>query len=147
MEKSTLEIATSIDPSEPTLEIRLLGGFSLKIQGEAVSGLSRPAQRLLALLVLRSPTLLAREWLSEALWPESAPKLSAFYLRRSLSELRRPRQRKEASALARSRHASTRPCERLLRREGVRLISEQIGRGFSHCDDRSLQGSFAGGVR
>ena len=88
MEKSTLEIATSIDPSEPTLEIRLLGGFSLKIQGEAVSGLSRPAQWLLALLVLRSPTPLAREWLSEALWPESVPDRSAFYLRRSLSELR-----------------------------------------------------------
>lgn len=73
---------------EAPLRVCLLGAFSLQVQGEETPTLPRPARWLFALLILRRQAALSREWLAETLWPEATQERSAFYLRRSLTELR-----------------------------------------------------------
>lgn len=93
--------------SESSLELRLLGAFSLRIHGQEVSGLFRPTKWLLALLVLHRSAPLAREWLAETLWPETTQERSAFYLRRSLTQMR--------TALGLQRHRLVSPTRATLR--------------------------------
>jgi predicted ATPase/DNA-binding SARP family transcriptional activator len=74
----------------PALSIRLLGGWDFRVGGEPLPGLrSRSEQWLLALLALRHDRETDRQWLAEALWPESEPTRGLFYLRRGLTDLRR----------------------------------------------------------
>src|SRR5690348_4877150 len=53
------------------LELRFLGGFSLRVLGQEVAGLPGAAKWLLALLVLRRRSTVEREWLAGTLWPEA----------------------------------------------------------------------------
>src|SRR5579859_6981314 len=71
------------------LEIELLGDWRVHLAGQPLRTLRSVRERwLLALLVLRHPHPIEREWLTETLWPLSEPERGRFYLRRSLSELR-----------------------------------------------------------
>lgn len=72
-----------------TCEVRLFGGFDVRVDGNPLPSLrSRREQWLLALLVLRQDRDTAREWLATTLWPDSDEKQALFYLRKSLSNLR-----------------------------------------------------------
>lgn len=71
------------------LEVRLFGGFDVRIEGEPLPALrSRREQWLLALLVLRQDRNTARDWLATTLWPDNDEAQALFYLRKSLSNLR-----------------------------------------------------------
>ena len=54
-----------------TLEVRLLGQFGLRRDDAAVLLPSRPAQSLLAYLILSAGTAHRREKLSGLLWPDA----------------------------------------------------------------------------
>lgn len=76
--------------TEPaTLSVRLLGGLSIEIDGQPVTGLpTRKAEALLAYVALQ-PQPVAREFLADFLWDERAPEQAAANLRSILSSLRR----------------------------------------------------------
>jgi non-specific serine/threonine protein kinase len=71
------------------VEFRLLGSFDVRIHNQPLPPLrSRREQWLLALLVLRHPREISRDWLAATLWPENEESQARFYLRKSLSNLR-----------------------------------------------------------
>ena len=74
--------------AEIPLHLGLLGAFTLRVEGQEIEKLSRSVKYLLALFAVNPSRPLRREWLAETLWPEADPERSAFYLRRSLTELR-----------------------------------------------------------
>lgn len=76
------------ESQDTSLLLRLFGACSLCVEGKEVTGLSRPVKWLLALLAVHHNTPLSREWLAATLWPEATHERSAFYLRRSLMQLR-----------------------------------------------------------
>jgi DNA-binding SARP family transcriptional activator len=53
------------------LELRFLGQFDLRLDGQVLDIPSRPAQSLLAFLALNAGILHRRELLSGMLWPDS----------------------------------------------------------------------------
>ncbi|HMC07957.1 MAG TPA: BTAD domain-containing putative transcriptional regulator, partial [Actinomycetota bacterium] len=58
------------------MEIRLLGGFSARRNGEEIAAGAfggRLARRLLRILLTRRGELVSRDFLTEALWPRSPP--------------------------------------------------------------------------
>lgn len=72
------------------LEFRLFGTFEARVGGRPLPPLrSRREQWLLALLVLRHDRELSRDALAALLWPENPESQARFYLRKSLSNLRR----------------------------------------------------------
>jgi predicted ATPase/DNA-binding SARP family transcriptional activator len=72
------------------LAIRLLGPFEVRVGGAPLPPLrSRKGQWLMALLVLRHGREVRRDWLAEALWPDSLGDEALASLRQSLSDLRR----------------------------------------------------------
>lgn len=72
------------------LEIRLFGGFDVRIAGEPMPPLRyRKEQGLLALLVLRHDRDVPRDWLAATFWPDNEESQALFYLRKSLSNLRK----------------------------------------------------------
>jgi DNA-binding SARP family transcriptional activator len=71
------------------LEIRLLGDFDVRIDGEPVDIPSRPAQSLLAYLVLNAEARHRREKLAGMLWPDSAESNARSNLRHALWRLRK----------------------------------------------------------
>lgn len=72
-----------------TFEIRLFGGFEVRLEGKPLPSFrSRRGQWLLTLLVLRQDRDTARDWLATTLWPENDETQALFYLRKSLSSLR-----------------------------------------------------------
>lgn len=76
-------------PGTPPLEVRLFGGFDVRVEGVPLPALrSRREQWLLALLALRHDRDTAREWLAATLWPDNEETQALFYLRKSLSNLR-----------------------------------------------------------
>ena len=54
------------------LQVRLLGQFDLRLRGAAVALPSRPAQSLLAYLLLNAGTPHRREKLAGLLWPDAS---------------------------------------------------------------------------
>jgi DNA-binding SARP family transcriptional activator len=68
----------------PALEVRVLGGFEVKLQGQAVTLTARPRDILL-LLTLR----LSRERIAEALWPDADTDKSRNNLHVNLNALRK----------------------------------------------------------
>jgi predicted ATPase/DNA-binding SARP family transcriptional activator len=71
------------------LEIRLLGPFDARLGSQPLPPLrTRKGQYLLALLALRSPREVQREWLVANLWPDSYQENGYYNLRRELSNLR-----------------------------------------------------------
>jgi non-specific serine/threonine protein kinase len=73
----------------PMLEIRLLGQFNLRQEGLPVEIPSRPAQTLLAYLLLNLGTSHRREKLAGLLWPDASEANSRSYLRKALWTLRK----------------------------------------------------------
>lgn len=71
------------------IEIQLLGPFDVRLGAAALPPLrSRKGQHLLALLALRQPREVQREWLAANLWPESDLENAYYNLRRTLVGLR-----------------------------------------------------------
>ncbi len=71
------------------LEIRLLGQFDLRLDGRPVDIPSRPAQALVAYLLLRPGTAYRREKLAGLLWPDATEPNARGYLRQALWRLRK----------------------------------------------------------
>jgi predicted ATPase/DNA-binding SARP family transcriptional activator/Tfp pilus assembly protein PilF len=71
------------------LEIRLLGRFEIRSEGETVEIPSRPSQSLLAYLVLNTGARLRREKLAGLLWPDSDDTKARRQLRQALWRLRK----------------------------------------------------------
>src|SRR5512134_3414977 len=71
------------------LEIRLLGEFNLRRNGQTVGIPSRPAQSLLAFLILTAGTVHRRERLAGLLWPEISDADARRNLRRALWHIRK----------------------------------------------------------
>ncbi|TET85354.1 MAG: hypothetical protein E3J37_02060 [Anaerolineales bacterium] len=71
------------------LEIRLLGEFDVRLEGQPIEIPSRPAQSLLAYLVLNAETRHRREKLAGLLWPESEESNARSNLRHALWRLRK----------------------------------------------------------
>ena len=72
-----------------TIEIRLLGQFDVRTEGEAVDIRSRPAQSLFAYLALNAGLTQRREKLAGLFWPDSTGKNARTYLRQALWRIRR----------------------------------------------------------
>jgi len=71
------------------LEIRLLGQFDLRLAGAPLDLPSRPAQSLLAYLVLNPGLVHRREKLAGLLWPEATDANARGYLRKALWQIRK----------------------------------------------------------
>ena len=71
------------------LEIRLLGQFDISFDGKPIEVHSRPAQSLLAYLVLNAGVSQRREKLAGMLWPDSTEAKSRSYLRQALWRIRK----------------------------------------------------------
>ncbi len=71
------------------LDIRLLGKFEVKLDRELVEIPSRPAQSLLAYLILNAPKSYRRENLAGLLWPDSDEPNARNNLRQALWRLRK----------------------------------------------------------
>ncbi len=71
------------------LEVRLLGQFDLRLNGQPVDIPSRPAQSLLAYLLLRPGTASRRERLAGMLWPDATEANARAYLRQGLWRIRK----------------------------------------------------------
>ena len=70
------------------LEVWLLGKFEVKLEGKPVEITSRPAQSLLAYLILNAPKSYRREKLAGLLWPNSDDTNARNNLRQALWRLR-----------------------------------------------------------
>lgn len=71
------------------LAIQLFGGFQLTLNGEYISGLTRPrGKSLLAYLILHHETPQERAHLAYTFWPESSDKQARTNLRRELHYVR-----------------------------------------------------------
>ena len=82
------------------LEVRLLGGFEVKQDGESVAITSRPAQSLFAYLILNAGTSHRREKLAGLLWPDSTEENARDYLRHGLWKLRKAIENKSSKDAA-----------------------------------------------
>src|SRR5512138_459584 len=71
------------------LEARFLGQFSLRSDGQPLSLRSRPAQSLLAYLMLHPGAVHRRERLAGALWPDATEANARTSLRQALWQVRR----------------------------------------------------------
>jgi DNA-binding SARP family transcriptional activator len=73
----------------PKVEVRLLGGFEVRVNGRPVSGFeSQKVRGLLAYLVASRGTSHSRERLAELFWPDSEPDAARSSLRQALYNLR-----------------------------------------------------------
>jgi len=71
------------------LRVRLLGQFSVELDGESLTIRSRPAQSLLAYLILNAGVAHRRERVAGLLWPESAEANARGNLRHALWRVRK----------------------------------------------------------
>jgi predicted ATPase/DNA-binding SARP family transcriptional activator/uncharacterized protein HemY len=77
-------------PQTESLQIRLFGTFEVRVQEQPLPPIhSRKGHWLLALLTLRHGRETPRDWLAGTLWPDTEESQGLFYLRKTLSELRR----------------------------------------------------------
>jgi DNA-binding SARP family transcriptional activator/DNA-binding HxlR family transcriptional regulator len=71
------------------VEISLLGGFSMTVDGVEVSGLANGSQRLLIFLALHDRTV-SRVAMASAMWPDATTRRAAVSLRSALARLDAP---------------------------------------------------------
>ena len=71
------------------LKVRLLGQYDVRLDDQPVEIASRPAQALLAFLILNAGTAERREKLAALFWPESDESNARSYLRHALWRLRK----------------------------------------------------------
>ncbi len=73
----------------PRVEVRLLGGFDVRVDGRPITGFeSQKVRGLLAYLIVGRGTPRSREGLAELFWPEHAPVSGRSSLRQALYNLR-----------------------------------------------------------
>ena len=86
-----LSFSTSTSPSggARVLEVRLLGQFDVKVNSQSVVIPSRPAQSLLAYLILNAGTSYRREQLAGLLWPDTSDDNARSNLRHALWRIRK----------------------------------------------------------
>ena len=84
------------------LKVRLLGGFEIRQDDKSVALTSRPAQSLLAYLILNVGTPHRREKLAGLLWPDSTEENARDYLRHGLWKLRKAIEKKPSKAATNS---------------------------------------------
>src|SRR5580658_7114746 len=78
------------DPTTPDFAIHLFGPTDIRVHGQSLPRLrSQAGLWMLALLVLRHPRPVERDWLAATLWPDSDPEKGLANLRQRLAELRR----------------------------------------------------------
>jgi len=82
------------------LEVRLLGGFEVRRDGESVAITSRPAQSLFAYLILNAGAFHRREKLAGLFWPNSTEENARDYLRHSLWKLRKAIEKESSKGTA-----------------------------------------------
>lgn len=76
-------------PKTPRVEVRLLGGFEVRVDGRTVSGFeSQKVRGLLAYLIVSRGTFHGRERLAELFWPDHEPAAARGSLRQALYNLR-----------------------------------------------------------
>lgn len=76
-------------PKTPRAEVRLLGGFEVRVDGRTVSGFeSQKVRGLLAYLIVSRGTFHGRERLAELFWPDHDPAAARGSLRQALYNLR-----------------------------------------------------------
>jgi predicted ATPase/DNA-binding SARP family transcriptional activator len=80
------------------LEIRLLGKFEVSSDGKPITIAARPAQSLLAFLILNAGTAHRREKLAGILWPDSLEETARDNLRHALWRLRKALQSVSAAS-------------------------------------------------
>jgi DNA-binding SARP family transcriptional activator len=79
----------SASPKTPRAEVRLLGGFEVRVDGRTVSGFeSQKVRGLLAYLIVSRGTFHGRERLAELFWPDHEPAAARSSLRQALYNLR-----------------------------------------------------------
>src|SRR5690242_4885594 len=71
------------------LEVRLFGQFEVRLHGQPLDIPSRPAQALLAYLVLTANVAHRREHLGGMFWPDATETNARAYLRQTLWRLRK----------------------------------------------------------
>jgi DNA-binding SARP family transcriptional activator len=71
------------------LQVKLLGQFSIAINDEPIDLPSRPAQALLAYLILNAGTAIRREKLAGLLWPDASEANARSNLRHALWRIRK----------------------------------------------------------
>jgi predicted ATPase/DNA-binding SARP family transcriptional activator/tRNA A-37 threonylcarbamoyl transferase component Bud32 len=71
------------------LEVKLLGQFEVRLDGQPLEIPSRPAQSLLAFLILNSGTPYRREKVAGLLWPDSSENNARNNLRQALWRIRK----------------------------------------------------------
>lgn len=82
-------VKTSASPPLPRAEVRLLGGFEVRMDGRTVSGFeSQKVRGLLAFLTVSRGTFHGRERLAELFWPDHEPAAARSSLRQALYNLR-----------------------------------------------------------
>ncbi|MES1242646.1 MAG: AAA family ATPase, partial [Acidobacteriota bacterium] len=78
-----------VRPQTPRAEVRLLGGFEVRVDGRPVSGFeSQKVRGLLAYLLVGRGTAHGRERLAELFWPDHEPAAARSSLRQALYNLR-----------------------------------------------------------
>ena len=80
------------------LQVRLLGQFDVKLDGEPVDIRSRPAQSLLAYLLLNPGTAHRREKLAGLIWPDATETNARNNLRYALWRLRKATETRQPDA-------------------------------------------------
>ncbi len=70
------------------LEIRLLGGFDVRVNGTSLTELRQWEQSLLARIVLLHGREISRNWLARSVWPDREEEQAIFYLRKAITTLR-----------------------------------------------------------
>jgi DNA-binding SARP family transcriptional activator/Tfp pilus assembly protein PilF len=71
------------------VDVRLLGTFSLRIHGVDADACPGPVRLVLALLISASGREISRTYLAEQIWPDRDSETSLYYLRRTLTQLRK----------------------------------------------------------
>jgi DNA-binding SARP family transcriptional activator len=109
-------------PTRAGIELRLLGGFHLSVDGRRVE-LPVSAQRLVAYVALAAPGRVARAQAAGDLWPDAGEERAAGNLRSALWRV------KKACAEVVDGDASTLHLD-----DGVWLDIADPGRGLVHCE-------------
>ncbi|HEX3126088.1 MAG TPA: BTAD domain-containing putative transcriptional regulator [Thermoanaerobaculia bacterium] len=81
--------SAAASPKTPRAEVRLLGGFEVRVDGRTASGFeSQKVRGLLAYLAVSRGTFHGRERLAELFWPDHEPAAARSSLRQALYNLR-----------------------------------------------------------
>lgn len=73
----------------PLVQLKVLGGYSLRVDGQDAPSLPWKTRALLAYLAAHAPRPVGREVVAELLWPGRQPEQMAHSLRQALTDLRR----------------------------------------------------------